>query len=93
MGSAGAAGVPAGTHPDGSVCGAELTVDQLQSFSSCCGLDLIFGLNALLRTPRNSWNSSNAAALLRYCEARRYRMSWELGNGTHPVSKRPAEVE
>ncbi|XP_024154685.1 heparanase [Oryzias melastigma] len=66
----------------------ELTVDQLQSFSSCCGLDLIFGLNALLRTPRNSWNSSNAAALLRYCEARRYRMSWELGNEPNSFEKK-----
>ncbi|RVE66261.1 hypothetical protein OJAV_G00124520 [Oryzias javanicus] len=66
----------------------EETVDQLQSFSSCCGLDLIFGLNALLRTPRNSWNSSNAAALLRYCQARRYRMSWELGNEPNSFEKK-----
>uniref|UniRef100_A0A3B3HCX0 Heparanase n=2 Tax=Oryzias latipes TaxID=8090 RepID=A0A3B3HCX0_ORYLA len=66
----------------------ELTVDQLQSFSSCCGLDLVFGLNALLRTAQNRWNSSNAASLLRYCESRRYRMSWELGNEPNSFEKK-----
>lgn len=45
-------------------------------------MELIFGLNALLRTADNRWNSSNAESLLRYCQSRRYRMSWELGNGT-----------
>lgn len=64
------------------VSGTETTVDLLNAFSSCSGLDLVFGLNALLRTADNSWNSSNARSLLQYCESRRYRMSWELGNGT-----------
>ncbi|MEQ2315418.1 hypothetical protein AMECASPLE_022110 [Ameca splendens] len=59
----------------------ELTVDLLHSFSSCSGLDLIFGLNALLRTSDNSWNSSNARSLLQYCQSKQYNMSWELGNG------------
>lgn len=61
---------------------AEDTVDLLYSFTNCSGLDLIFGLNALLRTPDNNWNSSNARSLLQYCESRHYTMSWELGNGT-----------
>lgn len=60
----------------------ESTVDLLHSFTNCSGLDLIFGLNALLRTAANTWNSSNARSLLQYCESRQYRMSWELGNGT-----------
>ena len=60
----------------------ESTVDLLHSFSSCSGMDLIFGLNALLRTADNTWNSSNARSLLQYCESKQYRMSWELGNGT-----------
>lgn len=60
----------------------EDTIDLLHSFTNCSGLDLIFGLNALLRTPDNSWNSSNAHSLLQYCESRQYTMSWELGNGT-----------
>eukprot|EP00064_Thunnus_orientalis_P023461 superscaffoldBa00008894_g23704 len=58
----------------------ESTVDLLNSFTNCTGLDLIFGLNALLRTADNSWNSSNARLLMQYCESRQYRMSWELGN-------------
>ncbi|XP_035996428.1 heparanase isoform X1 [Fundulus heteroclitus] len=66
----------------------ELTVDLLHSFSSCSGLDLIFGLNALLRTADNSWNSSNARSLLQYCESKRYNMSWELGNEPNSYEKK-----
>lgn len=70
-----------------SVCFLELTVDELNSFSSCSGLDLIFGLNALLRNTDNSWNSSNARSLLQYCESKQYKMSWELGNGKALLSE------
>lgn len=66
----------------------EVTVDLLHSFSSCSGLDLIFGLNALLRTADNSWNSSNARSLLRYCSSKQYRMSWELGNEPNSYEKK-----
>ncbi|KAK2818535.1 hypothetical protein Q5P01_024096 [Channa striata] len=66
----------------------ENTVDLLNSFSNCSGMDLIFGLNALLRTADNSWNSSNARSLLQYCESRGYRMSWELGNEPNSFEKK-----
>ncbi|XP_028274207.1 heparanase [Parambassis ranga] len=66
----------------------ELTVDLLHAFSNCSGLELIFGLNALLRTADNSWNSSNARSLLQYCESRGYRMSWELGNEPNSYEKK-----
>ncbi|XP_071328200.1 heparanase isoform X1 [Trachinotus anak] len=66
----------------------EDTVDLLHSFTNCSGLDLIFGLNALLRTADNSWNSSNARSLLQYCESRQYRMSWELGNEPNSYEKK-----
>ncbi|XP_054468272.1 heparanase [Anoplopoma fimbria] len=66
----------------------EDTVDLLNSFSVCSGMDLIFGLNALLRTDDNIWNSSNAGSLLQYCESRRYRMSWELGNEPNSYEKK-----
>ncbi|KAF0031838.1 hypothetical protein F2P81_016393 [Scophthalmus maximus] len=66
----------------------EDTVDLLHSFSSCSGLDLIFGLNALLRSDDNSWNSSNARSLLDYCESRGYRTSWELGNEPNSYEKK-----
>ncbi|KAK7830990.1 hypothetical protein U0070_018534 [Myodes glareolus] len=56
------------------------TVDMLYSFAKCSGLDLIFGLNALLRTPDLRWNSSNAQLLLGYCASKGYNISWELGN-------------
>jgi len=59
----------------------EYAVDLLYAFANCSGLDLIFGLNALLRTSENTWDSANAELLLKYCESREYVMSWELGNG------------
>ncbi|KAM9841251.1 heparanase isoform 2-T2 [Aulostomus maculatus] len=67
---------------------SELTVDQLYSFANSTGLDLIFGLNALLRTANNTWNSSNAQLLLRYCESRQYQMAWELGNEPNSYQKK-----
>ncbi|CAN9504612.1 unnamed protein product [Ophioblennius macclurei] len=67
----------------------EVTLDQLYSFSSCCGLDLIFGLNALLRNESdNTWNQTNAELLLQYCQFSQYRMSWELGNEPNSYRKR-----
>ncbi|XP_019728319.1 heparanase isoform X2 [Hippocampus comes] len=66
----------------------ESTLDELYTFANVSGLDLIFGLNALLRNDDNSWNSSNAQALLRYCEERRYRLSWELGNEPNSFEKK-----
>ncbi|XP_051794477.1 heparanase [Acanthochromis polyacanthus] len=66
----------------------EVTVDLLNSFSSCCGFDLIFGLNALLRTSENVWNSSNAETLIEYCRSRRYQMNWELGNEPNSFEKK-----
>ncbi|XP_056260441.1 heparanase isoform X3 [Seriola aureovittata] len=66
----------------------EFTVDLLHAFANCSGLDLIFGLNALLRTADNSWNSSNARSLLQYCQSRRYRMNWELGNEPNSYEKK-----
>ncbi|XP_021066407.1 heparanase [Mus pahari] len=56
------------------------SVDMLYSFAKCSRLDLIFGLNALLRTPDLRWNSSNAQLLLDYCSSKGYNISWELGN-------------
>lgn len=66
----------------------EYTVDQLHTFTNCSGLDLIFGLNALLRTPDNTWNGSNAKSLMQYCESKQYRMSWELGNEPNSYEKK-----
>nr|CAJ30018.1 heparanase [Nannospalax golani] len=56
------------------------SVDMLYTFARCSGLDLIFGLNALLRTADFRWNSSNAQLLLNYCSSKNYDISWELGN-------------
>ena len=54
---------------------------MLYTFASCSGLNLIFGLNALLRTTDMHWDSSNAQLLLDYCSSKNYNISWELGNG------------
>lgn len=69
---------------------SECAVDLLYSFVNCSGLELIFGLNALLRTPENVWDSRNAELLLNYCEQRQYRMSWELGNEPNSYEKKAA---
>ncbi|XP_029920606.1 heparanase [Myripristis murdjan] len=66
----------------------EYTVDLLHSFANCSGLDLIFGLNALLRTADNAWDSRNARTLMQYCEAKQYKMSWELGNEPNSYEKK-----
>ncbi|XP_056587207.1 heparanase isoform X1 [Triplophysa dalaica] len=67
---------------------SEYAVDLLYAFANCSGLDLIFGLNALLRTPENSWDSTNAELLLEYCGSRQYVMSWELGNEPNSYEKK-----
>ncbi|KAL6469756.1 hypothetical protein MHYP_G00208750 [Metynnis hypsauchen] len=67
---------------------SESAVDLLYAFANCSGLDLIFGLNALLRTPDNVWDSQNAELLMNYCESRQYIMSWELGNEPNSYEKK-----
>ncbi|XP_052392224.1 heparanase-like [Carassius gibelio] len=67
---------------------SEYAVDLLYTFANCSGLDLIFGLNALLRTSENTWDSTNAELLLKYCESRQYAMSWELGNEPNSYEKK-----
>ncbi|XP_007447592.1 PREDICTED: heparanase isoform X3 [Lipotes vexillifer] len=64
------------------------SVDMLYTFASCSGLDLIFGLNALLRTADLHWNSSNAQLLLDYCSSKSYNISWELGNEPNSFRKK-----
>ncbi|KAK7895321.1 hypothetical protein WMY93_020646 [Mugilogobius chulae] len=66
----------------------EATMDRLYSFTNCSGMELIFGLNALLRTSDNRWNSSNAQMLMSYCASRQYEMSWELGNEPNSFEKK-----
>ncbi|XP_064164897.1 heparanase [Anguilla rostrata] len=67
---------------------SEYAVDLLYTFANCSGFDLIFGLNALLRTQGNSWDSRNAELLLSYCESKQYNMSWELGNEPNSYEKK-----
>uniref|UniRef100_A0A8C4X868 Heparanase n=1 Tax=Erpetoichthys calabaricus TaxID=27687 RepID=A0A8C4X868_ERPCA len=64
------------------------SVDMLYSFANCSGFHLIFGLNALLRNDNNVWNSSNAEQLLKYCQSKQYRISWELGNEPNSFEKK-----
>nr|KAF6431360.1 heparanase [Rousettus aegyptiacus] len=64
------------------------SVDILYTFANCSGLNLIFGLNALLRTADLQWNSSNAQLLLDYCSSKSYNISWELGNEPNSFQKK-----
>lgn len=54
---------------------------KLINFAEEVKLDLVFGLNLLLR--KNShWNSSNAIKLFKYLSKRQINITgWELGNG------------
>ncbi|XP_048876214.1 heparanase [Brienomyrus brachyistius] len=63
-------------------------MDLLYTFANCSGFDLIFGLNAVLRTKANEWDSRNAETLLAYCEQKGYNMSWELGNEPNSYLKK-----
>ena len=53
----------------------------------CEGRWLIFGLNALLRSPYPSgvWNSSNAREIISYSKSKNYNVQWELGNGKNYI--------
>ncbi|XP_072480127.1 heparanase [Notamacropus eugenii] len=64
------------------------TVDMLYSFAKCSGLDLIFGINALIRKSNLQWDSSNAKLLLEYCASQKYNISWELGNEPNSFRKK-----
>ncbi|XP_053311781.1 heparanase [Spea bombifrons] len=64
------------------------TMDLLYRFAHCSGLNLIFGLNALLRKGNHEWNSSNAKLLLDYCSSKKYNVSWELGNEPNSFRKK-----
>ncbi|EHB00176.1 Heparanase [Heterocephalus glaber] len=64
------------------------SVDMLYSFANCSGLNLIFGLNELLRTADSQWDSSNAQLLLDYCSSKGYNISWELGNEPNSFRKK-----
>ncbi|XP_074084601.1 heparanase isoform X2 [Macrotis lagotis] len=64
------------------------TVDMLYSFAKCSGLDLIFGINALIRKSNLQWDSSNAKLVLDYCTSQKYNISWELGNEPNSFRKK-----
>lgn len=55
--------------------------DEIHTFKSAVGWDLIFDLNVLLRNNGN-WDPTNAVKLMNYTVSKGYRMAgWELGNG------------
>ena len=56
-------------------------VDSLFTFAKNTELDVIFGLNDLLRDYRTrKWNSTNARQLMTYITNRGFACNWELGN-------------
>ncbi|XP_020844092.1 heparanase [Phascolarctos cinereus] len=63
-------------------------VDLLYSFAKCSGLQLIFGVNALIRKSNLQWDDSNAKLLLKYCTSQKYDISWELGNEPNSFRKK-----
>ncbi|KAM5271780.1 heparanase [Ctenodactylus gundi] len=71
-----------------SITYSKNAVDMLYNFANCTGLNLIFGLNVLLRTADQHWDASNAQLLLDYCSAKKYAISWELGNEPNSFLKK-----
>mgnify|MGYP002803537113 FL=1 len=56
-------------------------VDNLFTFAKKSGLNIIFGLNVLLRDSNTqNWNSTNAQQLMNYITGRGFSCDWELGN-------------
>ena len=56
-------------------------VDNLFTFAKKSGLNIIFGLNVLLRDSNTqNWNSTNAQQLMKYITGRGFSCDWELGN-------------
>ena len=56
-------------------------VDNIFTFAKESGLNIIFGLNVLLRDSITyRWNSTNAEELIKYITRRGFSCGWELGN-------------
>ena len=56
-------------------------VDNIFTFARESSLNIIFGLNVLLRDSKtHHWNSTNAEELMKYITSRGFSASWELGN-------------
>lgn len=50
-------------------------------YAKTAGMDLIFDLNALLRSGKD-WDDTNAIELLNFASSHNLKISWELGNGS-----------
>ena len=62
--------------------------DDFFTFARVSGLNIIFGLNVLLRDSNTRhWNSTNAEELMKYITSRSFRCGWELGN--EPIDLQP----
>ena len=56
-------------------------VDKIFKFAKDSELNIIFGLNVLLRDHNtHTWNSTNAQQLMKYITSRGFSCAWELGN-------------
>ena len=55
--------------------------DAVNEFVKATGLEFIYGLNILFRTPDGAWNYSNPEELMRYTASKGYPINWGLGNG------------
>jgi hypothetical protein len=49
-------------------------------YAKTAGMDLIFDLNALLRSGKD-WDDKNAIELLNFANSHNLKISWQLGNG------------
>lgn len=54
--------------------------DEINTFVKDAGWNLVFTVNAFLRTPDNKWDPSNLIKLLEYSSKRGYKLDFELGN-------------
>lgn len=53
----------------------------LYEFTKKSRLKMIFDLNALLRNPNGSWDSSNAKEIIDFAKGHDMEVDWQMGNG------------
>lgn len=56
---------------------------MLNNVATEANLDIIFGLNALIRNADGSWNFENAKELIKFSADHNLEINWELGNGNN----------
>lgn len=58
----------------------EKLFENIYNFAKVSNLRMIFDLNALIRTPNNSWDDVNARSIISFAKYKNMSLDWQLGN-------------